>query len=282
MSTVKNDRLGDIRLIAVDIDGTLVRSDGKVSLRTRISLWRAQRAGIAIAIATGRPPRFAERFSRSLWLNGPVISSDGAMATDKPGGEEILNEPFESQALSWLLSYVRERGLYFHVQDKEGVAVEKSCSEEAKKLLRSRLHARVPIKIVPDNSLEDDPNRVLKLCLKCDRSASSGIMRDLNSLANGKFRPVRTSPSYIEITKGGVSKGAALEVVCGKLGISLDRVAAVGDSANDIEMLQTVGIGVAMANASPELSLAADRFTYSNDEDGVSSFIYEVIRAKRR
>jgi Cof subfamily protein (haloacid dehalogenase superfamily) len=252
-------------MVASDLDGTIVRSDGTISTRTVHALMAAERAGATIVLATGRPPRWITTIAEQTDHHGIVICSNGAIVYDLEA-EQILEStliPVETVAkvvniLSTALpdlGFAVENGfdvyrthayrggwnlndeVAFPVHDLEVVT-----SHAAAKLLAS--HPEI------------GPDELLVI--------ARGLVGDLVEPTHSNGR------GLVEMGPLGVTKGTALAHLAAQRGIDREDVVAFGDMPNDLPMLAWAGAGYAMANAHPDVLAAVELTTASNNDDGVA------------
>ncbi|MFD8567032.1 Cof-type HAD-IIB family hydrolase [Streptomyces sp. NPDC059639] len=274
------------RLIATDLDGTLLRDDKTVSPRTVAALAAAEKAGIEVFFVTGRPARWMDVVSDHVHGHGLAICGNGAAVVDLHGGPgkhrfvkiRELTVPDALEVVRILraaapgTSFAVERtgGLHheptyppLHVEPGESVA-------PAEKLLAEDFAG-------PD--VADQP--VLKL-LAFHPDLGPDAFLTLARTAVGDLAAVtRSSPSaLLEISARTVSKASTLELCCQERGISAADVVAFGDMPNDMEMLAWAGRSYAMGNAHPDVLTAATGVTGTNNEDGVARVIEELLAAR--
>lgn len=300
--------LASVRLIAVDLDGTLVRSNGTVSRKVREVVRQLELMGVKFVIATGRPTASALSIYKWLGLKNPVIACNGAHilitreeasgpskneSTCNSGGligyEEARFVPIEKKLALDLLELLRKSGIYFHVHLKGCYAVERQYLVKARKRPFSlkRFVKRIgavkpasPMRILKSGTTENYAGEIPKICVDGSKEQVSRVKTAIQEAFGPALQCVMTGPTFMEVMDARINKGEALLFLGERLGISPSQMAALGDGDNDVEMLKSVGVGVAMANASPALCLAADRFTFSCDDDGVVEFLNQVRAEK--
>ena len=289
------EALARIRLVAFDLDGTLVRRDGTCSLFTRRVVRRARKSGVHVILATGRTLGAPARLSRYLGLKEPLICSNGAHVVSGPPRADWQFIPIPPDVLPGLVGIIREAGVPFECHVKGKAKVERrflgslrsgrwSLRRAALGLLGARLSTSA--QVIEDGSSEKLAGQAVKLVVSASKGVAREVASECSSAFPGRVRCVTTVTTYgdalLEIMDSSVNKGQALALVAERLGVPMEECAAVGDGDNDVEMLQSCRVGVAVANASPRLSLAADRFTVSCDQDGAARFLAEVIDALER
>jgi len=251
-----------LRLAAIDLDGTLLGSDGTLSPRTKAAVADAARAGIDIVLVTARGPRTVGDLAAELGIAGEAICSNGGMLLDLATQTIDRVRAIEPDVALGLVRGLRERlpGIVFAVERErfahepgfeawDWVPPPETRIGDAEELL-----AEPPTKLVllhPGHSLE----------------AIAAVARELA----GESVTVSISGTWVvEVSAAGVNKAAALAELCDERAIESRDVIAFGDHLNDLPMLAWAGHAVAVANAHPEVIEIADEVTASNDEDGVA------------
>jgi Cof subfamily protein (haloacid dehalogenase superfamily) len=257
------------RLLAIDLDGTLLTQHNSVTLRTQDVLQRAVAMGLRIVVATGRVPYMFRSLVESLPLNAPQITSNGAMIVDIRD-DSVWQELFiPTESLLPLLETLHSLDLLCCYYTRDHLYVD----AELARLHQSRSnHQR---RTNPAVSVTDDLAELyLQPCLKLAAYGEAGTLHEkrqqLASLFGKQIYITQTAHEWLEFLHPDVSKANALKTILQTYGISAEEVIAFGDNPNDIEMLHLAGMGIAMANAHEEVKAAADYITLSNMEDGVA------------
>lgn len=293
MDPEDRDSLSKIRLVAVDLDGTLLREGGIASRLTRSTVRAAAKSGVHIILATGRTCQTAISLARSLGLQDPIISANGAHVMSSPSGEDWQVIPVPADVWPGLVELLDGLGARFETHVKGGSFMEARFTRKTKPRAKSLGDAlrrwlsparRGRARIVADGASVKLAGQALKAFVHGPSEVVQKIIAAGEAAFPGRLHYVitvtATRESVLEIQDVSVSKGQALALVAERLGMAMDETAALGDGDNDVEMLEAAGIGVAMANASPKLAMVADRFTLSCDEDGVAHFLKEVMAAR--
>ncbi|MGW0086015.1 Cof-type HAD-IIB family hydrolase [Streptomyces sp. NPDC003393] len=272
------------RLIATDLDGTLLRDDKSVSPRTVAALAAAEEAGIEVFFVTGRPARWMDVVSDHVHGHGLAICGNGAAVVDLHGGPGThrfvkIRDLARDNALD-AVRLVREAtpGTVYAVEQTYGFYQEPDYP---------KLHMEVPDALAPAEELlapggvaAGQP--VLKI-LAHHPTLDPDAFLTVARLAVGERATItRSSPSaLLEISGPGVSKASTLALCCAERGISHEEVVAFGDMPNDIEMLTWAGRSYAMGNAHPDAIAAASGRTVANNEDGVAVVIERLLGERR-
>lgn len=255
------------RVVASDLDGTVVRSDGTVSDRTRAAMVAVEAAGATFVMVTGRPVRWMGRIADETGHRGLAVCANGALLYDLHT-EQVVR--------SWLLSSVAAREVTESLrQALPGIAfaVERlhlGFAHEPE--YRPRWDSTDPLTQGPVEQLLSDD--VVKLLARHSELGSDELLAAARSaVPEGAELTHSSSDGLLEISAVGVSKASGLATVCEGLRVQAADVVAFGDMPNDLPMLAWAGTGVAVANAHPEVLAAADEVTGSNDDDGVADYL---------
>ena len=250
----------NIKLIAVDIDGTLLNNKREVTSEVFSAVQDAKAAGVKIVIATGRPIPGVRNLLEELHLNEPgnyVITFNGGLVQDTVTGEEYIKEPLSYEDYLDIECLSRKLGVHMHAITKDGIYtanrnIGKYTVYEAG-LVNMPVYYRTPEEMVD--------KEIVKIMYKL----------------YDKYTLVKSAPFYLEIVKKNVNKGAAVVHLAEKLGLTKEETMAIGDEENDRSMLEVVGNPVVMENGTDELKKIAKYITKSNDESGVAYAIREWV-----
>ncbi|RSN56697.1 hydrolase [Streptomyces sp. WAC 04229] len=268
------------RLIATDLDGTLLRDDKSVSPRTVAALAAAEKAGIEVFFVTGRPARWMDVVSAHVHGHGLAICGNGAAVVDLHGGPGAhrfvkVRELARENALD-AVRLLREAapGTVYAVEQTYGFHQEPAYP---------KLHMEVPDDLLPAEEIlapggraADEP--VLKILAFHPDLDPDGFLTVARLAIGDRANVTRSSPSaLLEISGPEVSKASTLALCCAERGISHEEVVAFGDMPNDVEMLTWAGQSYAMGNAHPDVIAAASGRTVANNEDGVAVVIERLL-----
>lgn len=239
------------KLLALDIDGTLITNDGLLTETTKQWVKRAAEAGITVALTTGRARQTADGIRTELGLAGPMVCVNGAEVWKEP--ENLLERHYLSdQERRELLALAVQHDAWYWGVTTDGILSKKKWPEDAFAL----------------DWMKFGISRTTPTAL--ERIRDTIISWDL-------YQVTSSHPSNIEIGPKGKSKATGLTAICQELGVEMDEVMAIGDNLNDLHMIRSVGFGVAMGNGDAELKDAADAITASNEEDGVARAIQDFL-----
>jgi hydroxymethylpyrimidine pyrophosphatase-like HAD family hydrolase len=259
-----------MRLVATDLDGTLVRSDGTVSSYTADVLARVEALGIPVVFVTGRPLRWTEEVFEHVGEHGLAVVSNGALVWDVARHRPHLERPIDPALGLAMCEVIREAipGAVFAVEMLDGIGLEPAFLE------------RHP---VPDGArratiaeLFDRP--ALKLLARHEELTPQEFWDAAEAVVEGRLVITWSSAtSLLEISAPGVTKASTLALLCDDLGIDAADVVAFGDMPNDLAMLAWAGTPYAMANAHPTVLEAAAHTAPTNDEDGVATVLAGLL-----
>lgn len=268
------------RLIATDLDGTLLRDDKTLSDRTVAALAAAEEAGIEVFFVTGRPARWMDVVSTHVHGHGMAICANGAAVADlHADGRLIEVRPLERDVALDVVHVLREAapGVSFAVELTTGIHYEPAYPPfhmdpgATVAVAEKLLHEEAPGSAAP----------VLKVLAHHAELAPDAFLALAREAAGDRASFTRSSPTaLLEISGLGVSKAGTLAACCAQRGISQAEVVAFGDMPNDVEMLSWAGASFAMGNAHPAAVAAASGVTLSNNEDGVAVVIERILAAR--
>ncbi|MCX7951835.1 MAG: Cof-type HAD-IIB family hydrolase [Clostridiales bacterium] len=271
------------KLIAMDMDGTLLNSQKQVTEYTKEVLRKAADRGVKLVVCTGRIFTSAKSYARIIGTKAPIIASNGAYIREKDREEVIYEKYINKEKLLKIIRLSREWGFYPHIYTTDTIYSEKLIHSS---LNYSKWNETVPeeekinIKIV--DNLEDIVNEKGEAFLKVVVMAQDDEIERLQQLKNyiRENVDVAVFSSYMnnfEVMDKEVSKGRALEILAGYYNLSKDEIICFGDNENDKTMFEFAGFPVAMGNAEEELKKIAAYVTVSNDEDGVAKAIEKIV-----
>lgn len=273
--------LETLRLLAVDMDGTALRPDARVSPATLAALRRAADGGLLVIPASGRV--FGGIPREILSLGVPyAITANGASVVDTATGERVYERNICQEDAMELLTYLLTENGQTYLQCGDQYYEDSRRAEEA-----ALAHPYMALAGLNRTGGKDDLAGFAER--QGDHIQKIGIMvfdeaAENRVLAYGKSLPgfdvMRTGRLSVEFNRKGTSKGRALKSLCGLLGVEPGRVMAIGDQENDLAMLDFAGVGVAMGNAPEHVKRAADFVTKSNVEDGVAWALERLWKAR--
>lgn len=267
-----------VRLVASDLDGTLLRSDHRVSQQTMAAIDEATAAGITVVAATGRQATGLPQILRGAAISW-AVASNGAIGVDLTTGEAIFIDELTPEVLAEVMPALRSvlpEVRYCVVRDNGATHLAEPGYEELLHPLERALF-RLDFQLSDEPGLAAEPT--LKLVCRHPSASPEELHRQLEATGLTGFHATTSGAPFLEVQGAGVTKASGIAQLCRHLGISAAEVAAIGDAPNDIEMLGWAGTGVAMGNAVPQTRVAADWSTATNDEDGVALAIRRILAA---
>jgi len=257
-------------LVATDLDGTLVRSDGTISERSRKVIAAVEALGVPVVFVTGRPLRWAEDVFDHVGDHGLAVVSNGALVWDVAADLPRLRREIDAATVLLVCAELRAAvpGSAFAVETLAGIGLEPDFLERHPVPEGAR---RAPI-----DELVDGP--VVKLLARHEELGPQAYW-DAAEAAVGEHVTITWSSTstLLEISAAGVTKASTLALVAAELGVAAEEVIAFGDMPNDLPMLAWAGTPYAMANAHPSVLAAVDRVAPSNDEDGVAQALSGIF-----
>lgn len=265
----------DIRLVMIDIDGTLSGVSNQVDPVVIEAIAQVQARGVKVGIATGRMYRSAVRFHQIIGANMPLCAYQGALIKD-PDQDRVYRHWAIPRALAQkLIAAFQDYPLIIHTYVDDELYVRDLHPLSVAYAERSQ----VPIHVL-NGELTADPTKVLAMTEDTD------LIAELQTTMRDQFPPdqlylTRSVPTFLEATHPVVNKGTAVKYLAEEvLGLQPQQVMTIGDSDNDIEMLAYAGIGVAMGNATPEIQAQADWVAPTVDKQGVAAALDAFILSR--
>ncbi|NEE01600.1 Cof-type HAD-IIB family hydrolase [Phytoactinopolyspora halotolerans] len=258
------------RIVATDLDGTLLRSDGSISPRTLSAIRQAEDAGATVIFVSGRPPRWLDILAGAVGSHGLAVCANGALVYDVAGRRIVEQYPLAADAAMEVAHALRAAvpGVTF--------AMERELVYGKEPAFRHRW-------VLPQGALECElevllAEPVAKLLARHDEMAPAEFIK-LGTDVIGELATATYSDgqALLEISAPGISKASTLAALCAERGVGADEVVAFGDMPNDVLMLEWAGTSYAMANAHPDVVAAADARCASNDEDGVAEVLEKLF-----
>lgn len=264
------------KLIAIDIDGTLINSKHEISAKTKQILIEAQKQGHKVMISSGRSPKGVEKYYKELELDkyeGYICNYNGAVVTDVKTNEVIINHTLDFEKMKEMLKFSKTQDIYFVIYFNNIVYTDNLSTYNLDDVL---IKNDTLLKYVPNlvESIDFMPNNILFTQAPSKMAEPS---KNIFEKFKDDFEFVYSEPFYFEAMPKNVSKGETLVEVAKKLGYSIEDTVAFGDQGNDFTMIKLAGTGVAMGNAIDELKENSDFVTKTNDEDGVADYIEKYI-----
>lgn len=258
------------RIIALDLDGTLTNHDKVVTPKTREALLHAVAQGATIVLASGRPTYGIEPVAECLELHkhgGYILSYNGGNIVNAKTGEKLFSQFLPDPVIPILYKYAKEKNHALLGYAGKEIITEMPDDQYVRE--ESRIN-KMNIRKV-DNLLEALEPHPTKLLMTGDPADMLKAEEELSEILGEKMDIFRSAPFFLELVPKGIDKAQSLLRLMAKINLTPADMIAFGDGYNDLSMLKLAGMGVAMANAAPEVRAEADYVTLSNEEDGVAA-----------
>ena len=243
--------MSKIKLVALDMDGTLLNNDGVITNESKKVIKKAEQRGVHIVISTGRPLASCISFVKELGLSSYIITSNGAQIFT--ADEQLIEQQtMDGDVVKALWQIGHDRELHMWLVADDAVFVQGRRPNDFQELEW--------LKMGYGGLSETDKLYIMER------------LQDIKGL-----EVTNSNPTNIEVNREGVHKEQALRTLCSKLDLAMDEVMAVGDGLNDFRMIKEAGIGVAVANAQDEILDIADYVTLTNEENGVAKAIADLV-----
>ncbi len=267
-----------IRLLALDIDGTLVGDDLVLRDRTAAAIAAAIRRGVSVSLATGRMASSALTFALELGLREPIVAYQGALirAMPDPGdhriGRLLVHSPLPAAVAREVVDWSWARGLDAHLNHLERfiIRADDPKADDYSKFLGARAELVADLREAIDHP-------VSKVLAVGDEELTLEAFADARIAFAGRADVTISHPRFLEFLAPGVSKGRGVRWLARRRGIPLEQVMAIGDQRNDLEMIEAVGHGVAMPTAPVEVLAAARYIAPPVEDEGAARMIERLV-----
>lgn len=257
------------KLIAIDMDGTLLNNAKQISLRTYNTIQDAKSAGIKIVLASGRPLEGLRPYLEYLGLTGDddfVISYNGSLVQRVGNGEVIHQTSLRGSDAKILQKVATQLDVFIHAFSTKGDLITHQHNQWTD--IESLLNG-IPVSETDFQQIEDnDP--LIKIMMVAGETALDNAIANLPAALRLDYTVVRSAPYFLEFLHLDSNKGVGVAHLADILGIAAEQVMCIGDAENDHHMLKFAGLSVAMENGSPETKALADYIAPNNDQDGVA------------
>jgi Cof subfamily protein (haloacid dehalogenase superfamily) len=261
------------RLLALDLDGTLLRSDGSVSARTLAALAAVRAAGVTIVVVTARPPRRLRPIAQQAAIQGLALCGNGSILYDLDRDCVAEQTAIELEHAHALVTALRR------VLPEVAFAIEAGARygrESHYAIQAEHPHDALDEAMLCAEVLELCALGATKLIVQHPALSLPELLRIVREHA-GALSVTHSGSNFVEVGPAGLTKAIALAALCERMGIDARDVIAFGDMPNDLPMLQWDGTGIAVANAHPDVLAAIEARTTSNDEDGVAVVLERLV-----
>ena len=290
------------KLVAIDLDGTLLNSYGEISQRNKEAIKKAMEQGTEVIIASGRPISSARSYANEVGANNYAICGNGSVLYDMKNDKILYDKFIDRQKALQIIKICEDNRIFFNIYT-ESLTISKSMNynisfynNENKKVPDDK---KTSIKIIDNiyKYVEENPDiQILKVTV-CDESKIifDSIIRKLREVKNvdvldlqhmaRKYikcgtEEMKVEYYYTEITSKGVDKWGAIEKLAEGLQIDQSEIVAIGDNMNDKEMIENAGLGIIMQNSAPYMKDFADVVVSDNNNDGVAEALEKYVIMK--
>ncbi|HEY3366536.1 MAG TPA: Cof-type HAD-IIB family hydrolase [Symbiobacteriaceae bacterium] len=261
-----------IKLVGVDVDGTLVGRNLEISPRTQAAVKAARARGVRFAIVTGRMFQSAVPYARTLGLEDmPLVAYNGAMVTEYPSGREIFHKGVEPEMGRKVAAFCEERGYYVQAYVGDKLYVERMHPLTEAYIATARVEAHA---VGPLSRWLNAP--ATKMLIIHEPAVIRTIEAEVRARFGNAVDAMTSVPEFLEVISRGVSKGEGLQRVAEALGVRQEEVMAIGDGMNDLSMISWAGTSFAVAHAPQELKRAATYVTEAGPESAVAEALARV------
>ncbi|HLQ32996.1 MAG TPA: HAD family hydrolase [Chloroflexota bacterium] len=277
-----------IKAVAIDIDGTLVSPEQDVTPRVKRAVAQARERGVIVMLATGRRFDSAQEFAQALDLDGPMIVSGGAMVCNAASGEIYYEDVLPQDGVAAAVDLLHGGGLQPLLRERWSLGHRlftgpHQCDDEPARIYVSREEFVIRL---PYERLRETPDVMFAAGLCQDEDRLQTLAKEVWKIPNLlplvlPYGPGVLPSPVLDIFNAGTCKAKALHFISKRFGFDMAHTMAIGDGINDVDLLQAVGMPVAVANAIPEAKAVAKAVVSSNDEDGVAEAIEWFVLDRR-
>lgn len=264
------------KLIALDMDGTLLTSEKTISQRTQQAIAQARKQGVKVVLASGRPLDGMQAKIDELSIAGDnefVVYFNGSMVKEIGSGKLIHSATISGQDAKRVALLAREMGAYCHAFSTELGLITPELNEFTD--IEANIN-QIPVTVKDFSELEDE-HPIIKAMIVADPARLTRISQTLPAQYRDEFTVVQSAPIFLEFLNKESNKGVGVKAIADHMGISAESVICMGDAENDHHMIEYAGLGVAMENAMEQTKHIADIITASNNDDGVAKVIEKYV-----
>jgi len=271
------------RMLFMDLDGTLLNDAKQITDGNRAALDLALERGHGVIITTGRPLKSAMDQARMLGMDRPgcyLIAYNGAVIYDWTTEKQIFCRSLPYAVVHRIFDQALERGEHIQTYDTWKVLVEQRCDNASVRRYCGLIGMEFQVIEDVRKDLKEEPVK----CLVINYERQAGLLKVQDWIRQNMQAEVDcffSCDQYLEVVPKGMSKGEAVKMLCQMMGVDIAEAVAVGDAANDLSMIETAGIGVAMANGTAEVKAVADYITtLDNNHDGIAEVVERFFGEK--
>ena len=266
--------MNNVKMLVLDIDGTIFKKDYKATQRVQDTLKRLVQDGIKVVLCTGRMYAATKSIALELGLKDPVICYQGGLIKDFVNNDKTLWEvSMDTKLAADVIHNLKKRNVFFNLYINDVLMV-----EHDDRLVQEYVDDRnIQYKVIGncDDINLDGINKIL--AIDDDVNLISNLQKEMAELYKDKLYVIRSTPRFCEFSDPKATKGNAVPFLASKWNIKQEEIMAIGDNMNDIEMIKNAGMGVAMGESNPIVKEIADRIVADNDHDGVAEALNFAI-----
>lgn len=263
------------KMVVMDLDDTLLRDDLSISERTHDAIVSAQKLGVKIVLASGRPTCAVAPLAKELQLDkhdSYILSYNGALIVETKSNKEVYEKMLNGDSARRLYELSKKHDVFIHTYKNNAIITPKNNEYTQKESDITGLKV-----VEVENFDKKIGDKVVKVLMVDCPEKISQIENALRPHIGDKITMFTSKPYFLEFMENGVDKGFGVKILAEKLGISKDEIICIGDSFNDLGMIKYAGLGVAMRNAKEDIKSQANYIAPSNMEDGVAHVIEKFI-----
>lgn len=264
--------ISKFKLVAVDLDGTLLDDNQRLSSANKSSIISLNKAGVKVILASGRLYTSVLPFAKACHLNNPIIACNGAVILETKPKKVLFALSVPWIYADEIIKCADKDKFHLNLYDHEKVYI-KEMNKWAK-LYEKRTKSKM---VIVKNLSSLSGVKIPKLIIVSDPKTTAKLFGQFQKQYKGKLSVMRTYPEYLEFMNRNVSKGQALQFIMKKFNIKKKEVLAMGDSYNDIDLFKAAGFKVAVSNACDELKWMADYITTRNNKNGFAEAINKFV-----
>ncbi|GBF10602.1 Cof-type HAD-IIB family hydrolase [Tepidibacillus sp. HK-1] len=263
------------KLVAIDLDDTLLRDDLKISPQTIEAIQEAVKKGVTVTLATGRMFQSAAQYAKEIQLDVPIITYQGALIKNVLSGEVLYERLLPYDLTIQVIQELRQQNKHIQIYLHDELIVE-SHNKYVEKYSKA---SNVPFKKVDDliETMDKLQTKPLKIITIDEPEVIKGMEKEWQKKYGDLAHVTISKPDFLEISHREASKGQAIQYLAKSKGITMDQVIAIGDSYNDRDMIEVAGLGVAMGNGHPDIKALADYVTKTNNDHGVWEVLQKFV-----
>lgn len=263
-----------IRLVATDLDDTLLNHEWKISARNIAAIRQAVKNGVKVTLATGRMALSSRKYAKELGLDIPIITYHGALIEQGLSGEVLYRKVIPSNLAADIVENLLKRGVHTQIFIKDRVFTQTICKH-------SDYYCKMAGVSVEEANLlqllEKEPEGLEKILCIGEEDTLKLTSEELKVVYGNRLHFTSSKTYFFDMLDKDVNKGTALKALSERYDIRPEEVMAIGDNINDTEMITFAGLGVAVENAHPNIKKIADYITSSNNEDGVAKALERFV-----